>query len=1007
MNLNDLDYRITYEICQNFDIDRSWELLAGAIGYSTSHIQQFELESRRRDGSATKKLLWDWGSRGATVRDLYDKLAMINKLHSRSFLEPIVNPGNFKETKEVNVEDFQTKSDLPSCSVSNGLPSDLSSLTYNPNELPVPRKSKPEQKKSNNIVDVNLNLPDLKQNKTGNKHILEPGASSGEMDECQADGPGKTSKPNFCPASTGRSLENMRSVVEEFGSQLPSSTQLSNIEKDIGIALVSTPEFTYKELSQATDDFKTQKLESGKFGTVYLGVVKHLKCAIKRLVQRTMKSLEPQASMHLASELKALNRYRHENLVLLYGYALDGDEICLVYQYMQNGSLYDCLHCKNNHDVLLSWEQRVSILRGAACGLQYLHSIDIKPVIHGDIKSTNILLDKHFEAKIGDLGVAQHATGGEVRGKMTHITKKNTSIQDYTNRSYYAPEIIRGSGFSVSGDTYAFGVVMYECLTGLESYDEQRGGDMDCRYLVSYIESIQSDCLQKCNDSIKLNKQLLFEDKKLKVPFLHATFTTLFALADRCTMEQKRQRPLMVDVYKELEKCEGTELQHGYVNIQDQLHHISDPSDGSKMCDYSVGQNRISYDHQPSCLLQSPVSPQKHLTLPTTWPKGPDPQILSPIDMLPKNQPLPEAFMLQVVVDKKKQPKESEYVNVNQVSEKIRECYLSDPKKLAEIDKFEKELHFKASKMHEANECEEKIEQDKPEEKIENGMYSYSSDPNKLAMLEKEDVEIKQTSKVEEANYVNVPHAKTSSCVDIVEREVPYPVLDLAKESEEIHVKAMKNEHAMMKVFANYQQLLEKEQLQNDASEDETVDNSEFYFKFDFEKEDSETSTLTESVNNDLDAINTNDINDDDLFAHESQVSYVNVPVQIKNVLTQINTEKISNIDIDASIVHHQERLSMYQDMQRDESEEFFQQRTAHVNTSNSDINVQDQNNEQDPISKEGQMVDCNCHSDHYYENVDTHCHGKNTGQHSANLQGHLMNLQQFCREPTEDDCYV
>lgn len=73
--------------------------------------------------------------------------------------------------------------------------------------------------------------------------------------------------------------------------------------------------------------------------------------------------------------------------------------------------------------------------------------------------SSNILLTAHFEARISDLGLAQQATGGEVTGKLTHVTKKNTSIQDYENKAYYAPEIARGNGFSIKGDTYAFGVV--------------------------------------------------------------------------------------------------------------------------------------------------------------------------------------------------------------------------------------------------------------------------------------------------------------------------------------------------------------------------------------------------------------------------------------------------------------------------------------------------------------------------------------------------------------------
>jgi serine/threonine protein kinase len=78
--------------------------------------------------------------------------------------------------------------------------------------------------------------------------------------------------------------------------------------------------------------------------------------------------------------------------------------------------------------------------------------------------SANILLDEHFVAKISDLGMAKPATGGETAGRLTHITKKTTSISDYKNKAYHPPEIARGNGFSIKGDAYSFGVVSYFSL---------------------------------------------------------------------------------------------------------------------------------------------------------------------------------------------------------------------------------------------------------------------------------------------------------------------------------------------------------------------------------------------------------------------------------------------------------------------------------------------------------------------------------------------------------------
>ena len=113
-------------------------------------------------------------------------------------------------------------------------------------------------------------------------------------------------------------------------------------------------------------------------------------------------------------ELRILNAVRHDNILPLYGYSLGGDFPCLVYQFMPNGSLEDRLLCRQAVQPL-TWEQRLNVARGTARGLQFLHTMSDKPLIHGDIKSANILLDKNFEPKIGDFGLARE-------GPQTHYT---------------------------------------------------------------------------------------------------------------------------------------------------------------------------------------------------------------------------------------------------------------------------------------------------------------------------------------------------------------------------------------------------------------------------------------------------------------------------------------------------------------------------------------------------------------------------------------------------------
>lgn len=138
------------------------------------------------------------------------------------------------------------------------------------------------------------------------------------------------------------------------------------------------------------------------------GTWKNTGVAIKKIERRGPESdgsyiIQLQQSLR---EIKILNSRPHENILPLYAYSLGGEAPCLVYQFMQNGSLEDKLLLRQR-SVPLSWMQRHEIAKGTARGLQYLHTIGDKPLIHGDIKSANILLDKNFEPKIGDFGLAR------------------------------------------------------------------------------------------------------------------------------------------------------------------------------------------------------------------------------------------------------------------------------------------------------------------------------------------------------------------------------------------------------------------------------------------------------------------------------------------------------------------------------------------------------------------------------------------------------------------------
>ncbi|ETN80373.1 hypothetical protein NECAME_18018, partial [Necator americanus] len=183
----------------------------------------------------------------------------------------------------------------------------------------------------------------------------------------------------------------------------------SSISDPIWSALQNTLTVPYTELLSATCNFAEENvLGKGGYGIVYVGEWKHTKIAVKRFMANGNKGTHIQRERLRQSlqELRTLARYRHDNILPLYAFSLDGSEPCLVYQFMSNGSLEDRLLCRRG-TAPLTWHQKKEIAEGTARGLHFLHCIASTPIIHGDVKSANILLDRHFEPKLGDFGLSR------------------------------------------------------------------------------------------------------------------------------------------------------------------------------------------------------------------------------------------------------------------------------------------------------------------------------------------------------------------------------------------------------------------------------------------------------------------------------------------------------------------------------------------------------------------------------------------------------------------------
>ncbi|KAI7737029.1 hypothetical protein M8C21_007529 [Ambrosia artemisiifolia] len=209
--------------------------------------------------------------------------------------------------------------------------------------------------------------------------------------------------------------------------------------------------FSYDELAKSTNDFvENKKLGEGGFGAVYRGFLEDSNAYVA--VKRVSKSSK-QGINEYASEVRIISRLRHRNLVQLMGWCHEKGNLLLVYQYMENGSLDSHLFKRKS---LLTWATRYKIAHGLASALLYLHEEWDQCVLHRDIKSSNVMLDSNFNAKLGDFGLA----------KLVDHEKGSQTTKLAGTMGYMAPECVATGKATKKSDVFSFGVVLLEIACG-------------------------------------------------------------------------------------------------------------------------------------------------------------------------------------------------------------------------------------------------------------------------------------------------------------------------------------------------------------------------------------------------------------------------------------------------------------------------------------------------------------------------------------------------------------
>ncbi|CAD6269201.1 unnamed protein product [Miscanthus lutarioriparius] len=290
------------------------------------------------------------------------------------------------------------------------------------------------------------------------------------------------------------------------------------------VATESAHRFSLSEIEDATDKFE-RRIGSGGFGIVYYGkLADGREIAVKLLTNDSYQGIR-----EFLNEVTLLSRIHHRHLVTFLGYSQQDGKNILVYEFMHNGTLKEHLRGVDNVKIT-SWLKRLEIAEDSAKGIEYLHTGCSPTIIHRDLKSSNILLDKNMRAKVADFGLSKPAVDG------SHVSSIVRGTVGYLDPEYYISQQL-----TEKSDIYSFGVILLELISGHEPISNDNFG-LNCRNIVAWARS-----------HIESGNIHAIVDESLDRGYDLQSVWKIAEVAIMCVKPKGAQRPPISEVVKEIQ----------------------------------------------------------------------------------------------------------------------------------------------------------------------------------------------------------------------------------------------------------------------------------------------------------------------------------------------------------------------------------------------------------------------------------------------------------------------